>query len=153
MWITLSADKTPSITQYNVEGRAIEAFLGPLETTIINIMWESKKPLAVREVYEILKKNKKIAYTTVMSTMDRLHTKNLLDRQLQKRKGGIYYAYWPKFEKQNFEKSAVREVISSLLQNFGKTVTSSLIEEMETNDQELMALKEQIEEALRAKKK
>jgi predicted transcriptional regulator len=149
----LPTDKTPAITQYNIEGRAVEAFLGPLEAAIINIMWDSKKPLSVREVYEILKKNKKIAYTTVMSTMDRLHTKNLLDRQIQKRKGGIYYAYWPKFEKRNFEQSAVREVISSLLQNFGKTVTNSLIEEMETNDQELRALKEKIEEALRAKKK
>ncbi|XHH08199.1 MAG: BlaI/MecI/CopY family transcriptional regulator [Candidatus Bathyarchaeia archaeon] len=149
----LPADKTPAITQYNIEGRATEAFLGPLEATIINIMWNSKKPLSVREVYEILKKNKKIAYTTVMSTMDRLHTKNLLDRQIQKRRGGIYYAYWPKFGKQNFEQSAVREVISSLLQNFGKTVTNSLIEEMETNDQELKALKERIEEALKTKKK
>ncbi len=147
-------EKTPAISQYNVDGKSLEAFLGPLEANIINIMWESKKPLAVREVYETLKKSKKkIAYTTVMTTMDRLHSKNLLDRQIQKRKGGIYYAYWPKFGKQSFEESAVREVISSLLGNFGKIVTSSLIEEMGANDQELMALKAQIEEALKEKKK
>ena len=149
----MSKNKTPAITQYNIEGRATEAFLGPLEATIINIMWDSKKPLSVREVYEILKKNKKIAYTTIMSTMDRLHTKNLLDRQIQKRKGGIYYAYWTKFEKSHFEESAVREVISSLLENFGKTVINSLIEEMETNDEELIALKKQVDEALKAKKR
>ncbi len=147
-------EKTPTISQYNIDGKSLEAFLGPLEANIINIMWASKKPLAVREVYETLKKSKeKIAYTTVITTMDRLHSKNLLDRQIQKRKGGIYYAYWPKSEKQSFEESAVREVISSLLDNFGKIVTSSLIEEMGTNDQDLMALKEQIEKALKEKKK
>jgi hypothetical protein len=47
----------------------------------------------------------------------------------------------------------VREVISSLLDNFGKIVTSSLIEEMSTNDQDLMALKEQIEKTLKEKNK
>ncbi len=150
----MPVEKTSAISQYNLGGKFLEAFLGPLETSIVNIMWKSKKPLAVREVYETLKKSKKkIAYTTVMTTMDRLYSKNLLDRQIQKRKGGIYYAYWPKFGKQSFEESAVREVISSLLQNFGKTVTNSLIEEIGANDQELMALKEQIEEALKEKKK
>jgi predicted transcriptional regulator len=53
----VTPEKTPTLSQYNIDGKSLEAFLGPLEANIINIMWASKTPLAVREVYETLKKS------------------------------------------------------------------------------------------------
>ncbi|MGD0160057.1 MAG: BlaI/MecI/CopY family transcriptional regulator [Candidatus Bathyarchaeia archaeon] len=142
------------ISQYNLRGKEIEAFLGPLESSIIGVIWNSeRKPVRVREVYEKLKKKKNIAYTTVMSTMDRLYDKSLLDRRLEKGKGGLFYVYWPRLEEQNFKKSAVREVINSLVENFGEIVTSYLIEEATSDEQELKALKEQVENIAKEKQK
>ncbi len=142
------------ISQYNLRGKEIEAFLGPLEASIIGVIWNSeRKPVRVREVYEKLKKKKNIAYTTVMSTMDRLYDKSLLDRRLEKGKGGLFYVYWPRLEEQNFKKSAVREVINSLIENFGEIVTSYLIEEAASDEQELKALKEQVENIAKEKQK
>jgi predicted transcriptional regulator len=133
------------ISQYNLRGKEIEAFLGPLEASIIGVIWNSeKKPLRVRDVYEKLKKKKNIAYTTVMSTMDRLYDKSLLDRRIEKGKGGLFYVYWPRLEEQNFKKSAVREVITSLIENFGEIVTSYLMEEVASDEQELKAMKEKV---------
>jgi predicted transcriptional regulator len=142
------------ISQYNLRGKEMEAFLGPLEASIIGVIWNSeKKPLRVREVYEKLKKKKNIAYTTVMSTMDRLYDKSLLDRRIEKGKGGLFYVYWPRLEEQNFKKSAVREVINSLVENFGEIVTNYLVEEAASDEQELKALKEQVENIIKEKQK
>ena len=146
-------EKKLGFSQYNIEGKALEAFLGPLESNIMEAIWSSKKtPITVREIYAALNKTKKIAYTTVMSTMDRLFEKDLLDRKIEKGRGGLYYVYWPKLEKQNFQKSAVREVLASLIGNFGEAVTSCLIEETNMREEERNALQEQLTKIKRNKK-
>ena len=154
MWSQAMTDeKKPGFSQYNIEGKALEAFLGPLESNIMEAIWGSKKtPITVREIYAALNKTKKIAYTTVMSTMDRLFEKDLLDRKIEKGRGGLYYVYWPKLEKQNFQKSAVREVLASLIGNFGEAVTSCLIEETDIREEERKALREQLNKIKRNKK-
>ena len=56
---------------------------GQLEATIMNRMW-SRGPSAavtVRDVLVELSAERDIAYTTVMSTMDNLHTKGWLGRE------------------------------------------------------------------------
>ena len=49
-----------------------------------------------------------------MNTMDRLYEKGLLDRKIEKSKGGayLYYVYWPKLEEANFKEAAVRQVLA-----------------------------------------
>ena len=37
-------EKKIDVSQYNLEGKAIEAFLGPLESSIMEAVWASKKP-------------------------------------------------------------------------------------------------------------
>ena len=141
----MTEEKKPGISQYNIEGKALEAFLGPLESNIMEAIWGTKKtPITVREIHVTLNKSKKIAYTTVMSTMDRLFEKHLLDRKIEKGRGGLYYVYWPNLEKQNFQKSAVREVLASLMGNFGEAVASCLIEEMDMDGEERKVLREQL---------
>lgn len=140
-------------TQYNIEGEKLKAFLGPLEADIVEAVWSSRKrQVTVREIYEILSRRMKIAYTTVMTTMNRLYEKGLLNRRIEKGRGGLYYVYWPNLEKQDFEKAAVREIVSSLLKNFKGVVTSCLIEEVATNEEELKTLREQIERLLKEKR-
>lgn len=55
--------------------------LGELESTIMERMWSYRRPASVRDVLEDLRKEREIAYTTVMTVMDKLHTKGLLKRQ------------------------------------------------------------------------
>jgi len=142
---------TAKIFQYNIEGKELQAFLGPLETSIIEVMWSSKQPLTVRDVYEKLRRRKRIAYTTVMTTMDRLYEKGLLDRRMEKGRGGVLYVYWPKFEEHSFKKSAVHEVLNSLVENFGDIVASYLVERLSSDEKEFKELKEKLEKALKGK--
>ncbi len=149
----MSAEKKPDVSLYNIEGKALEAFLGPLEANVMDAIWTSKNtPITVREVYEALKRTKNLAYTTVMSTMDRLFEKNLLDRKIQKGRGGLFYVYWPALERQSFQKSAIQEVLSSLIDNFGEVVANCLVDETCLNEEERKALKEQLNRNLAKKK-
>jgi predicted transcriptional regulator len=150
----LPPQKKNAVSQYNVEGKQLEAFLGPLESSILETIWCSKKrPMTVREVLEILQKKKPVAYTTIMNTMDRLFEKGLLERHVEKGKGGLYYVYWPRLEEQKFKEAAIREVLGSLIANFGTLVTSCLIEKAADNKEQLAALKEQLEKIMEEKKK
>jgi predicted transcriptional regulator len=149
----MTEDKKPEFSQYNIEGKALEAFLGPLEANVMEAIWGSRKtPVTVREIYEALKKTKNLAYTTVMSTMDRLFEKNLLDRKIEKGRGGLYYVYWPALEKQSFQRSAVREVVSSLIDNFGEVVANCLVDETCLDEEEREALKEQLNKNITKRK-
>jgi predicted transcriptional regulator len=145
-------DKKPDFSQYNIEGKALETFLGPLEATVMEAIWTSPKtPVTVREIHQTLKKTKNTAYTTIMSTMDRLYEKHLLDRKIEKGRGGLYYVYWPALEKQVFQKSAVKEVLSSLIDNFGEVVANCLVDETCLNEEERKALKEQLNKNIKKK--
>ena len=104
-------------------------------------------------LYELQKK-KSIAYTTVMHTMDRLYEKDLLDRKIQKSKGGayLYYVYWPKLEEANFKEVAVRQVLGSLMDNFDELVSTCLVESAAINDKQLEVLKEKIDKTLKERR-
>lgn len=148
----MTEDKKPEFSQYNIEGKALEAFLGPLEANVMESIWASKKtPVTVREIHEALKKTRGLAYTTVMSTMDRLFEKRLLDRKIEKGRGGLFYVYWPALEKQSFQKSAVREVLSSLIDNFGEVVANCLVDETSLSEEERSTLKEQLNRNIKKK--
>jgi predicted transcriptional regulator len=118
---------------YRVDGKDLEAILGPLEADVLNAVYDMGKPVRVREVYERMKGERKIAYTTVMSTMNTLHEKGILDRKVTEGRGGLLYVYWTKMTREEIEKSAVKHIMDSLMKNFGEAVTSYLVDMDNTN--------------------
>ncbi|MBO3803846.1 MAG: BlaI/MecI/CopY family transcriptional regulator [Candidatus Brockarchaeota archaeon] len=119
-------DYLPS--DYRADCERLETIFGALEAKVMETIWGMRTPTRVRDVYDKLRKEKKIAYTTVMSTMNTLFEKGLLDRKIAKGRGGLLYVYWPKRTRQEVERSAVKRVIDSLIRNFGDSVTSYLVE-------------------------
>ena len=117
---------TPS--GYKVDGKDLETILGPLEAEVLNSVYNMGKPIRIREVYEKMREERKIAYTTVMSTMNTLFEKGILDRKVTEGKGGLLYVYWPKLTRAQIEKSAVKHIMDSLMKNFGDAVTSYLVD-------------------------
>lgn len=57
------------------------ADLGDLEAAVMRLLWDQDGPVSVRHVLEQLSRDRKIAYTTVMTVMDRLYKKGHLTRQ------------------------------------------------------------------------
>src|SRR5271156_1845518 len=66
---------------------------GELEAVVMDRIWNrgDDASTTVRDVFDELAAERDIAYTTVMSTMDNLHTKGWLARE----RSGKAYRYWP----------------------------------------------------------
>jgi predicted transcriptional regulator len=65
--------------------------LGELEAAILTVLWDSEAKLSVRQVHECLERAHALAYTTVMTVLDRLFDKGLVTRE----KDGKAFLYWP----------------------------------------------------------
>lgn len=51
----------------------------------MQVLWKLGRPAAVREVLDELQRDRKLAYTTVMTVMDTLFQKGILERELDGR--------------------------------------------------------------------
>ncbi len=115
---------------------------GELEEKVMDILW-NKGNATVKEVNEQLsKKGEKYAYTTIMTILDRLYKKGILDRE----KEGKGYRYFPKISKKEFEEMVTEKVISDILKANPETAVaafSGIIEEL--SEDEIKKLKEMIE--------
>ena len=49
-----------------------------VESEIMRVVWDAHEPITVRDVYEVLRERKQVAYTTVMSLMSKLARKGFL---------------------------------------------------------------------------
>ncbi|MEV5325364.1 BlaI/MecI/CopY family transcriptional regulator [Nonomuraea fastidiosa] len=83
--------------------------LGELEATIMDRMWSYRRPASVRDVLEDLRKEREIAYTTVMTVMDKLHTKGLLRREPV----GRAYMYEPVSTKEAYTAELMRHALAA----------------------------------------
>ncbi|WP_461037790.1 BlaI/MecI/CopY family transcriptional regulator [Streptomyces mayteni] len=59
--------------------------LGELEDAVMSRVWEWNRPVTVREVLEDLRRERSIAYTTVMTVLDNLHQKGWVRREQEGR--------------------------------------------------------------------
>ena len=69
--------------------------LGPLEAKLLDQLWHDNRPLTVRNVHRAFPDH---AYTTLMTTLDRLYRKGLLLR----RRRGRAFAYEPRCSRDQF---------------------------------------------------
>lgn len=65
--------------------------LGSLENEVMQRLWDAAEPVAVRDVLDDLRRDREIAYTTVMTVLDNLHRKHMVVRS----KRGRAYVYSP----------------------------------------------------------
>ncbi len=84
------------------------AQLGPLEQQLLSELW-MRESATVRELLDA--GEIKLAYTTVMTTLDRLYKKQLLNRVAE----GRAFRYSPRYTQEELEKAAVGETVRHLL--------------------------------------
>jgi predicted transcriptional regulator len=81
---------------------------GDLEAVVMNRVWDHVGPVTVRELFDELRLERGIAYTTVMSTMDNLHRKGWLARD----KDGKAYRYTAVATREEYSARLMREAMS-----------------------------------------
>jgi len=123
-----------------------EQGLGALEREVMAVVWTAGE-INVREACERL--GSSVAYTTVMTTMDRLFKKRLLDR----RKVGRAFVYTATATRDEMEGAVATELVQNLLQRHGGEplpLLSSLVDAVSDRDR---ALLDDLERLIREKRR
>ena len=99
--------------------------LGPLESEIMEIVWDDSEPISVREVHSALTRKKRdLAYSTVKAVLTNLTTKGYLCCN-GKGKSNYYSAVE---SREKFKEKTVSAVINSLLKNHREPLLANLVD-------------------------
>ena len=121
--------------------------LGKLEQRLMTILWKGE-PLAVRQVVDKLQGE--LAYTTVMTTLDRLYKKSLLARERE----GNAYVYRAAMTQDAYYQALVEETIGGLMKKSAGPVLTAFVDTAANLDEEnLERLEELIAERRRASRR
>ena len=88
--------------------RASSSQLGPLEERLLEALWQ-RGNATVRDLVDGSCQD--LAYTTVMTTLDRLFKKNLLSREAE----GRAFRYTPRFTREELHQEVAGEALRQLL--------------------------------------
>jgi predicted transcriptional regulator len=120
--------------------------LGKLERQVLEEAWK-RAEVSVRDIY--LAFEERIAYTTLMTTLDRLYKKRILER----RKNGRAFLYSPTVSREQFEHGIREDVIDGLLGHGAEgvqPVLACIVDTVTERDRELL---DELERLVREKKR
>jgi predicted transcriptional regulator len=126
--------------------RASSSQLGPLEERLLEALWE-RAPATVRDLVNPDGACHDLAYTTVMTTLDRLFKKNLLSREAE----GRAFRYTPRFTREELHREVAGEAFRQLLDacSSSSLPLSYLVEILTERDAQLLDDLRQVVEAKR----
>ena len=106
--------------------------LGPLETELLHALW-MRESATVRELMD---SGLPGAYTTIMTTLDRLHSKGLLQREQE----GRAFRYRAAMSRSEFDGKHVRSALQRLLDGIKpqQVPLSFLVDALGEHDAELL---------------
>jgi predicted transcriptional regulator len=116
------------------EGFSTRMTLGSLEAGLMKILWE-RGECSVRQVFADLERP--LAYTTVMTTLERLFKKGLLER----RKSGRAFFYTPRLTRLEWERRRAEMLVSTFLSGpdpSRELLVSCLLDEVGKYDEPLL---------------
>ncbi|MEH3033746.1 MAG: BlaI/MecI/CopY family transcriptional regulator [Aeromicrobium erythreum] len=99
------------------------ARLGELERSVMNVLWDATSALSVRDVQDALG-DRDLAYTTVMTVLDRLGAKDMVERE----RDGRAYRYRAARSREEATSEALNDALdasgdrTSALLHFARTV-------------------------------
>lgn len=116
-------------------GAMVETALGRLERDILNRLWAEPDPLSVRALEASF--GGTLAYTTLMTTLDRLHRKGLVDRE----RAGRAFLYRARVTRVELENGVATDLIDAMLgagPDAARPVMSTFVDAVEQRDAALL---------------
>lgn len=100
--------------------------LGELEQQVMDIVWEYKN-CSTRDVLTKIPNDRKLAYTTVATVLQRLCEKGLVKRTEDKSS----HSYSPKLTKESYSKNIAKSFLKKFIDSFGDTAIASFAESID----------------------
>jgi predicted transcriptional regulator len=124
--------------------------LGPLESRVMEVLWNATSAVSVADVLTVLSKRKPVlSYSTVKAVLSNLTIKG----HVKKRSIGRSNVFTPAATRAAFQKHVVSEVIDSLIHSYREPVLAHLVDELASDDGMLDELERLIAEKRLAKGK
>ncbi|MBD7908805.1 BlaI/MecI/CopY family transcriptional regulator [Sporosarcina gallistercoris] len=133
------------IRKFKINESGLNRFFGPLEAKILDVLWNDGER-TIKEVQQVLEKEKPTNFNTVMTVMNRLTEKGIL----QKRPEGRSSLYKPVTSRTEFLNTQSKEMTNELMEEFGSVVVSHMLDALEDVDDDLVA---QLEKKIKELKK
>jgi predicted transcriptional regulator len=122
----------------------LEAVFGSLELRVLEALWRREPSASVRDVHADFPN---AAYTTLMTTMERLHRKGILSRQ----RVGRAFVYEVRFSREELETTAAARALGPLLKgDSARPILSYFVEAVSREDSQLL---DELEELIQAKRR
>jgi predicted transcriptional regulator len=113
--------------------RIPDRHLGELESAVLEVLWGVDEPVSVKDVQQRLRRRPALAYTTILTVLDRLHGKGVVARDKDGR-AFLYRARWPR--EAFLGEKAVRALTD--VQGPPNAVLLAFLESAEARDPELL---------------
>ncbi len=126
------------IRKFKMNESGLNRFFGPLEAKIMDILWNDVE-MTIKDVQQVLDQEKLTNFNTVMTVMNRLVEKGIL----QKRVEGRSSLYKPILSRTEFLHTQSKEMTNELMDEFGNVVVSHMLDALEDVDEDLVAKLEQ----------
>lgn len=111
----------------------LNRFFGSLEAKIMDILWDAEE-LSIKDVQLRLEKEKPVNFNTVMTVMNRLLDKGILEKRLK----GRLSLFRPTESKADFIEQQSKKLTENLLDEFGGVVINHMIDALSDVDQTLI---------------
>ena len=110
-----------------------------LEMQVLAVLWE-KGPATVRQVLDALPDGKQRAYTTVLSVMQVMEKKRLLDHT----RDGLAHVYRPRVTRNQVYRPLMKDLLKNLFAGKASTAMQFLLAEAEVDEAELKEIRKLI---------
>lgn len=113
--------------------------LGELEQAVMDLVWRHS-PATARDVCDRMTGRWARAYTTIMTTLERLHRKGLLRRE----KDGAAWRYEPTLSKAGFERALAEGLATRILASHGESALAAFVDAAAQVDESLLERLQQL---------
>ena len=127
---------------------AVTTRLGPLETRLLELLWARSRTATVRELRQACPS---LAYTTILTTLERLYRKRLLLRHRE----GRAFAYQPRCSRDELLSELVSGHVTELLgaSQESSVILSTLVRAVRDTDAALLDELDELVQAERRRRK
>ncbi len=122
--------------------------LGQLQRDVMEIVWE-RGEATVHQVRDALDRGSQLAYTTILTTLQKLERSGWLDHRPQ----GKSYVYFPTQTREQAGAGSVRHFVKRVFDGNAVAMFQHLIQEGNLSDGDLNELRKMIEEKRKEKRK
>ena len=122
--------------------------LGKLQRDVMEIVWE-RGEATVHEVRDALDRERPLAYTTVLTTLQKLERSGWLDHRPE----GKSYVYFPTRSREQAGAGSVKQFLKRVFDGNAVAMFQHLIREGDLSEDDLNELREMIEEKRKERRK